>query len=326
MLERILLILLVVLAVMAIRQKQMRTAVIYMAIYSLFCSAIYLIHAAPDVAIAEAVIGSTISTVLYLVALKRQDAVCLITEAPQSRGEDTVERRERARQLLSAVFLFVLASLFLYAYHNPKPEPIQETADLYRRRFLADTGAGNAVTAIYLNYRIFDTLFETLTLQISVMGVIYFSRHKLASVSGTLAEDMNDKRIMPPLVREPPITGRIAGLLFPLILLFGVAIVLNGHRTPGGGFQGGAILAAVLIMRYMVLPQNDMRIEVMQRIEKVMFILIVLVPLLFLFSLLNFTWPMFNVPYLVLLNSLIAIKVCCGISIIFLRFAYYESR
>jgi multicomponent Na+:H+ antiporter subunit B len=326
MLEQVLLILLVVLAVLAIRQKQMRTAVIYLAIYSLFCSAIYLLHAAPDVAIAEAVIGSTISTVLYLVALKRQDAVCLINEAPQNGGEEAIERKDRVRQLLAAVFLAGLGILFLYAYHNPEPEPVQETADLYRRRFLADTGAENAVTAIYLNYRIFDTLFETLTLQISVMGVIYFSRHKLATMSGTLTEDMSDRLILPAPVREPPITGRIAGLLVPLILLLGVAIVLNGHRTPGGGFQGGAILAAVLIMRYMVLPQNDMRIEVMQRIEKVMFILIVLVPLLFLFSLLNFTWPALNVPYLVLLNSLIAIKVCCGISIIFLRFTYYESR
>ena len=41
-----------------------------------------------------------------------------------------------------------------------------------------DTLAKNAVAAIYLNYRIFDTIFEALMLLVSVMGVIHFSRHK----------------------------------------------------------------------------------------------------------------------------------------------------
>ncbi len=48
----------------------------------------------------------------------------------------------------------------------------------YVNNFISDTGAKNAVTAIYLNYRLFDTFFETLLLVISVIGIIYFSRHK----------------------------------------------------------------------------------------------------------------------------------------------------
>jgi len=42
-----------------------------------------------------------------------------------------------------------------------------------------ETGSENMVTAIYLNYRFPDTLFETLTLLISVIGIISFSRHSL---------------------------------------------------------------------------------------------------------------------------------------------------
>lgn len=41
-----------------------------------------------------------------------------------------------------------------------------------------DTGSFNAVTAIYLDYRVFDTLFETLLLVVSVIAIIYFSRHE----------------------------------------------------------------------------------------------------------------------------------------------------
>lgn len=44
--------------------------------------------------------------------------------------------------------------------------------------FEGQTGARNAVAAIYLNYRMFDTLFETLLLAISVTGIVYFLEEK----------------------------------------------------------------------------------------------------------------------------------------------------
>ena len=39
------------------------------------------------------------------------------------------------------------------------------------------------------------------------------------------------------------IVKTMTGLLFAPIFLFGAYIVLHGHLTPGGGFQGGAIIA-----------------------------------------------------------------------------------
>ena len=37
-------------------------------------------------------------------------------------------------------------------------------------------------------------------------------------------------------------------ILFPAIMLFGIYILLNGHLSPGGGFSGGAIMGAGLIL------------------------------------------------------------------------------
>ncbi len=37
-----------------------------------------------------------------------------------------------------------------------------------------------------------------------------------------------------------------ADLLYPFALVFGCYVILHGHLTPGGGFQGGAILATAL--------------------------------------------------------------------------------
>ena len=50
--------------------------------------------------------------------------------------------------------------------------------EYYMTHTLADTGAENAVTAVYLDYRLFATLFETMLLFCSVIAVFYFSRHQ----------------------------------------------------------------------------------------------------------------------------------------------------
>jgi len=44
------------------------------------------------------------------------------------------------------------------------------------------------------------------------------------------------------------IVRTISRLLFPFMFLFGIYVIIHGHLTPGGGFQGGVILAASVIM------------------------------------------------------------------------------
>ena len=40
----------------------------------------------------------------------------------------------------------------------------------------------------------------------------------------------------------------MARILVPVIFVFGIYVILNGHLSPGGGFSGGAILGAGLIL------------------------------------------------------------------------------
>jgi len=44
------------------------------------------------------------------------------------------------------------------------------------------------------------------------------------------------------------ILQRVASLLIPFILLYGIYVIFNGHISPGGGFSGGAIIGAALIL------------------------------------------------------------------------------
>jgi len=54
-------------------------------------------------------------------------------------------------------------------------------------------------------------------------------------------------------MRMSRIVRTAADLLYPTILIFGLYIIAHGHLTPGGGFQGGAVIAtggALVIVAY----------------------------------------------------------------------------
>ena len=69
--KEVFLVLLIPISIYAIQTRKLRNAVIALCAFSLVASVIYLLLYAPDVAVAEAVIGTTLSTILYLVALKK---------------------------------------------------------------------------------------------------------------------------------------------------------------------------------------------------------------------------------------------------------------
>lgn len=93
----------------------------------------------------------------------------------------------------------------------------------------------NTVTAVVVNFRGFDTLGEVTVLFLASTGLgsILFRRRK--HLSG-----LNPKRTAPQASRIVQVGGK---LLFPLIILLGAYVFIHGHLTPGGGFQGGVIIA-----------------------------------------------------------------------------------
>lgn len=71
MVIKVFLLMMIVFAILAVQTPKLRRAIIYLGIFSLISSFCYLLYQAPDVAIAEAIIGSTLATILYLVALQK---------------------------------------------------------------------------------------------------------------------------------------------------------------------------------------------------------------------------------------------------------------
>ena len=110
-------------------------------------------------------------------------------------------------------------------------------------------------------------------------------------------------------------------LLIPAMILVGVYLILNGHAIPGGGFQGGAAMAAVLVSHFLISPAQTFTTKQMQSIEKYMFLALVITAGLYI--LVGFYWqfPQLYVLYMVITNLFLGVKVFCGLSIIFIEFA-----
>jgi multicomponent Na+:H+ antiporter subunit B len=100
--------------------------------------------------------------------------------------------------------------------------------------------ATDLVTALNFDIRGFDTLGEEFILFSSVLGVVLILRQ----VRGEEKEPHQQEA-----EEEHQFAGASAALralalgLVPAVIALGVYIVVHGHMTPGGGFQGGIVLA-----------------------------------------------------------------------------------
>ncbi len=116
------------------------------------------------------------------------------------------------------------------------------------------------------------------------------------------------------------------GAIYPFIIVFGIYIILNGHLSPGGGFQGGAILSSVFIIQYFTTYEKTISISALNKLEKILYLTLLIFATSFIFAFRNYI-PFYLKPYyLTLMNILIGIKVACGLSVIFYRFVLFESR
>jgi len=105
----------------------------------------------------------------------------------------------------------------------------------------------NMVSAVNFDYRGFDTLGEEFMLLCAVTGASVLLR-------GTRGEQISAK---PGRVPGRPIRRRsdavvlATRLLAGITALFGVYVALHAMTTPGGGFQGGVIIAAAMLLVFL---------------------------------------------------------------------------
>lgn len=77
------------------------------------------------------------------------------------------------KRIPQIVVLIIFSAFLFYSLHVNAPAP-QKAKEYLLQHGPEETGAVNLVTSIYLGYRAFDTLGETIVLLVSVSGVVYF--------------------------------------------------------------------------------------------------------------------------------------------------------
>jgi multicomponent Na+:H+ antiporter subunit B len=154
---------------------------------------------------------------------------------------------ERPRLVILAVGLALLAGILaaglhgvhaVGAYSGPYGDIINAVAQ--RERNVTDM-----VTAVNFDYRAIDTVGEEFVLFISASAVAFVLRR---------ARDEDERPAQDDLPGDGPAGDAVRlvclALVGPLLVL-GLYIVAHGQLSPGGGFQGGAILATSLLLMYL---------------------------------------------------------------------------
>lgn len=159
--------------------------------------------------------------------------------------------------LLCVGICVTMIALLLYtvtalpAFGDPNHPINNEVSARYIENGLQETGAVNIVTGMILDYRAFDTLGESSVLFTAAMVVLFLLRKDKNSARYSQLAQTMDLNPHSDTYYEPKndiILQKTATILVPIVLLLGVYVVLNGHLSPGGGFSGGAIMGAGLIL------------------------------------------------------------------------------
>lgn len=156
---------------------------------------------------------------------------------------------QKVYKVFSVVFCVFLMAMLLVAVSwlptfGEADRPVNnEVSARYIENGLQETGAVNIVTGMILDYRAFDTLGESHVLFIATCTVLILLRldrkedEELYEANDRLHEPKNDV-----------ILQTVAKILVPPIFIFGIYVILAGHLGPGGGFSGGAVIGAGLIL------------------------------------------------------------------------------
>jgi multicomponent Na+:H+ antiporter subunit B len=100
-----------------------------------------------------------------------------------------------------------------------------------------ETHVPNLVTSVLADYRGYDTMFETavvFTAGIAILAIL--------GVPGAIRPPRREE-IKPDIVIQTA-----CRILIPVIQIFALYVIAHGHISPGGGFQGGVIFGASLIL------------------------------------------------------------------------------
>lgn len=126
---------------------------------------------------------------------------------------------------------------------------------------------------------------------------------------------------MKKLKRKPVIVRSAADLFLPLACVYGAYVVLHGHLGPGGGFQGGVLIASAILLVFLGYGSlqvhrtfNDHKLHSSETIAEIIYVVLGLIGIVGGFSFcINFVFDGFDLDTSVLMNHAVGYHVMGGI-------------
>jgi multicomponent Na+:H+ antiporter subunit B len=158
--------------------------------------------------------------------------------------------KARSRRWFFLICGMALLGLFLAAVRDMAPFGHYRGpyGDVLNQITVYERHATDVVTVVNFDFRGIDTLGEESILFLSVLGTSLLLRRHKGEKADEEQQDQSEQRVVP----RPSAATRVTtlGLIGPFVV-FGIYIVTHGQLTPGGGFQGGVILATAPLLVYL---------------------------------------------------------------------------
>jgi multicomponent Na+:H+ antiporter subunit B len=170
-----LLLFLAVIAIAAVRLRNLFAVVMLTGIFSLVAAVLYVVMDAVDVAFTEAAVGAGIATVLMLATLALTSS------------EEKISTRSPAGPLLivaATASVLVYGTFDMPRYGDPDAPIHRHVAPRYIEKSGQEVGMPNIVTSVLASYRGYDTLGEVTVIFTAAAGVMVLLGRRRRSRKG----------------------------------------------------------------------------------------------------------------------------------------------
>jgi multicomponent Na+:H+ antiporter subunit B len=162
----------------------------------------------------------------------------------------------------------IYCTLDFPSWGDPRSPASTHVSSYYIENTLEDTSVPNIVTAVLADYRGYDTMFETIVIFTAGIACFFLLRrfkhvepetrlyrHVPTGITfriekgGRYPRESDEfERIDLQWVPHDLIIKTTCRMIIPFIQIFALYVIAHGHHSPGGGFQGGVILGASVIL------------------------------------------------------------------------------
>ncbi len=158
--------------------------------------------------------------------------------------------------LAAAIIVPFLAFDVLPVIGDPASAPNTHVSDYYIEHAVSECNSPNMVTAVIVDYRAFDTMFETTVMFLAGLSVFLIlanrpknripapsSLRRVMIDSGSAIYNTINKEVM-------------ISVIEPVILIYAMYVLFHGEISLGGGFQAGALIGMVYLLDVMVVGRD----------------------------------------------------------------------